>query len=374
MDTKQAIAINTRRIRAARGMSMVDVAQAAGITRQALSSIEKGLTQSPRVGNLQAIAQVLEVPIVDLLAAPPVLNTVRFRSNSIKTAKDKARKQQYLIDAAFWLSNFNSLQDLVGDQKRYKLCDVSDRLEGSRKDRPTQAAQCARDALGLKDDEPIGDIVGLMENAGIKIKANEFVLKNFFGFSVSAADGGPAIVVNASKEVTVERMIFTVAHELGHLLLHPKAYDPAKSDESKPEEKQANRFAAHFLMPQRAFEKKMSESYGLGFLEKVLHIKRFFGVSYQAVLYRLAEMEIAEYQDLYVRFNHLYQNRFGRQLKKTQEPAGLEEFDFVEDYLRLLIRKALDNDLITVNRAAEILNVSLKQMRQIINAWADVAA
>jgi len=374
MEPKQAIAINTRRIRTARGMSMIDVAQAAGITRQALSSIEKGLTQNPRIGNLQAIAQVLEVPIIDLLAAPPALNTVRFRSNSIKTAKDKAKKQQYLIDAAFWLNNFNSLQELLGDQKQYKLSDVPDKLEGSRKDRAVRAAQCAREALGLKEDEPIGDIVGLMENAGIKIKASEFALKKFFGFSVAAADGGPAIVVNASKEITIERMIFTVAHELGHLLLHPRAYDPSKNTESDSEEKQADSFAGHFLMPQRAFRKKMDESYGLGFIEKILHIKRFFGVSYKVVLHRLIEMGIAEPKDLYMKFNHLYRNRFGKHLKKAEEPVGLEEFDFVEDYLRLLVRKALDNDLITVSRASEILNVSLMEMRRIINAWADVAA
>jgi Zn-dependent peptidase ImmA (M78 family)/transcriptional regulator with XRE-family HTH domain len=374
MDPKQAIAINTRRIRSARGMSMVDVAQAAGITRQALSSIEKGLTLNPRVGNLQAIAQVLEVPIIDLLAVPPALNTVRFRSNSIKTAKDEARKQQYLIDSAFWLSNFNSLQELLDDKKQYKLSGVSDMLDGPKEGRPVMAAQYARKALGLKEDEPIGDIVGLMENAGIKIKASEFILKKFFGFSVAAADGGPAIVVNASKDITVERMIFTVAHELGHLLLHPQAYTPSKSTENDLEEEQANCFAGHFLMPQSAFNKKMNESYGLGFIDKIMHIKRFFGVSYQTVLRRWIEMEVAEPKDLYMKFNRLYQNRFGKSLKRTEEPAGLEEFDFVEDYLRLLIRKALDNELITVSRAAEILNVSLEEMRQIINSWADVAA
>ena len=374
MDPNQAIAINARRLRAARGMSMINVARAAGITRQALSNIEKGLTLNPRVSNLQSIAQVLEVSVVDLLAVPPMLKTVRFRSNSIKTAKDKARKQQYLIDAAFWLSNFNALQGLIGEKRLYKLRDALDNLEGSQKDRPVKAAECARLALGLKDDEPIGDIVDLMESAGIKIKASEFALKKFFGFSVSAADGGPAIVVNAGKEVTVERKIFTVAHELGHLLLHPQAYDPAKSTESESEEKQANRFAAHFLMPQRAFQKKMDESYGLGFVEKVLHIKRFFGVSYQSVLYRLAEMGVAEYKDLYMKFNRFYQNQFSKHLKTTQEPAGLEEFDFVEDHLRLLIRKALEKEQITVSRAAEILNVSLLEMRQIINAWADAAA
>ncbi|MFC1762986.1 helix-turn-helix domain-containing protein [Planctomycetota bacterium] len=371
MDPKQAIAINTRRIRAARGMSMVDVAQAAGITRQALSSIEKGLTQNPRVGNLQAIAQVLKVPIVDLLAEPPALNTVRFRSKSIKSGKDEARKQQYLVDTAFWLDNFNSLQELLNDKKQYKLDSVPDQLNAPD---PIKAAQFAREALDLKDDEPIGDIVGLMESAGIKVKAREFALKNFFGFSVAAVDGGPAVVVNASKDITVERMIFTVAHELGHLLLHPHAYDPTKSTENDLEEDQANCFAGHFLMPQSAFDKKMNESYGLGYIDKIMHIKRFFGVSYQTVLRRWIEMNVATPKDLYMKFNRLYQNRFGKSLKKTEEPAGLEEFDFVEDYLRMLIRKALDKGLITVSRAAEILSVSLDEMRQIINSWADAAA
>ena len=85
MDPNQAIAINARRLRAARGMSMIDVAHAAGITRQALSNIEKGLTQNPRVSNLQSIAQVLEVPVVDLLAVPPMLKTVRFRRPTSST-------------------------------------------------------------------------------------------------------------------------------------------------------------------------------------------------------------------------------------------------------------------------------------------------
>ena len=94
----------------------------------------------------------------------------------------------------------------------------------------------AREVLGLKEDEPIGDIVGLMENAGIKIKLCNFELDNFFGFSISESDGGPAIIVNKNKDIAIERQIFTVAHEFGHLLLHPDAYQPAKTQEDMNEE------------------------------------------------------------------------------------------------------------------------------------------
>ena len=43
MNPEQTIAINIRRFRASRGMSIVDTANAAGISRQALGNIEKGL-------------------------------------------------------------------------------------------------------------------------------------------------------------------------------------------------------------------------------------------------------------------------------------------------------------------------------------------
>jgi len=373
MASAEIISVNIKRLRLARGMNQQQVCSAAGISRQAYSGIEKGATKEPRVSNLQNIANALGAELMDLFAEPPRLSTVRFRSNSIKTAKDRARKEQYLIDAAYWLQDFSFLQELVGDKKEYKLTDVFKKIENLNANLSIKAAQLAREALGLKEDEPIGDIVGLMESAGIKIRTREFELRNCFGFSVSEPDGGPAIMVNTTKDITVEMQIFTVAHELGHLLLHPQAYDPAKSSESEQEEKEANLFAAHFLMPQKAFEKKMSESYGLGFIERVLHIKRFFSVSYRSILYRLADMKAADYKTLNIKFLATYKNKYGRSLKGHKEPYGLEPPDFVEDYLRSLVRRALDKALITVSRAAEILSVPLLEMREIINSWAEVA-
>lgn len=374
MNPEQTIAINVRRFRASRGMSVVNTAKAAGISRQALGNIEKGLTKEPRVSNLQALANALDVQIVDLLAVPPKLNTVRFRSNSVKTAKDKAKKEQYLIDAAFWLGDFNFLQDAVCDKKEYKLRNAVKDIGGLKNNRPVKAAELTRLAFDLKEDEPIGDIIGLMENAGIKVKTSKFELKNFFGFSISEPDGGPAIVVNSNRHVTIERQIFTVAHELGHLLLHPQAYNPDKSKENELEEKEADLFAANFLVPKSAFKKKLDESYGLGFVEKIIHVKRFFGVSYQSILHRLTDLGVSDYNSLVIKFSYLYKKKFGKSLAGHVEPNGLEEYDFVEDYLRSLIRKALDKNIITVSRAAEIQNISLIEMREIINSWAEMAA
>lgn len=384
MKPEKAISLNVKRIRTSRGMSQTSAAEAAGISRQAFIDIEKGKTKEPRVGNLQAIADTFGVQIMDLLAEPPKLSTVRFRSNSIKTGKDNAKREQCLVEAAYWLKNFNFLQSAIGDKKGYKLKSVLTEVNKSKTNRPIAAAELARKALGLKEDEPIGDIVGLMENAGIKIKLTRLDIKNFFGFSASESDGGPAIIVNTDDGISIERQIFTIAHELGHLILHPDAYDPTKTQESKREESEANAFAGYFLMPQNAFEKKLKESYGLGFVERVLHIKRFFRVSYLTVLRRMADMKLAEHGSLIAKFNTLYKNKYGESLahhkepygleKPEKEPYGLEKPDVVEDYLSTLVRRALEKDEITVSRAAEILNVPLMNMREIINSWADIAA
>jgi len=374
MDTAKVISLNVKRIRASRGMTQTAAAEAVGISRQAFIDIENGKTKEPRVSNLQAIADTFDVSIVDLMAESPKLSTVRFRSNSIKTEKDKAKKDQCLIDAAFWLNNFNFLQSAVGDKKPYKLKSVSSEITKIKNNLPRVAAELARKELGLKDDEPIGDIIGLMESAGIKIKLRKFDLKNFFGFSIAGSDGGPAIMVNNNEDITIERQIFTVAHELGHLLLHPKAYDPSKTEEGKREESEADVFAGYFLMPQVAFEKKLNESYGLGFIDRILHIKRFFGVSYLAVLHRLADMGVADYGKLMAKFMAIHKKKYGKSLNSRQEPYPLAKPDFVEDYLSSLVRKALDEEEITVSRAAEILSVPLMDMREIINSWADIAA
>ncbi|RKY05783.1 MAG: DNA-binding protein [Planctomycetota bacterium] len=373
MKPEKAISLNVKRIRASRGMTQTATAKAAGISRQAYIDIEKGKTKEPRVGNLQAIAGAFDVQIMDLLAEPPKLSTVRFRNNSMKTKKDNAKREQCLVEAACWLKNFNFLQSVVGEKKEYILKSVLAKAGDSKTTRPIVAAESAREVFGLKEDEPIGDIVGLIESAGIKIKLAQLDIKKFFGFSASESDGGPAIIVNTDKEINIERQIFTIAHELGHLILHPQAYDPSQTQESDCEESEANVFAGYFLMPKNTFEKKLSESYGLGFVERVLHIKRFFRVSYLTILHRMAEMKIAEYGALIKQFNILYK-KYGESLANHKEPCGLDTPDVVEDYLSTLVRKALEKNEITVSRAAEILNVPLMDMREIINSWADIAA
>ena len=66
------------------------------------------------------------------------------------------------------------------------------------------------------------------------------------------------------------------------------------------------------------------------------------------------------------------QFRFVRPAPKiADEPEHLVENDFVEDRLHRLVRKAVDDDEISLGRAAEILRVDIATMRDIANSWVE---
>ena len=94
----------------------------------------------------------------------------------------------------------------------------------------------------------------------------------------------------------MERQIFTVAHELGHLLLHRNSYSVNESYEpisDAKQEREADVFASHLLIPEDSFVKRWNEERGLHWIDRILSLKRYFRVSYQVILFRLKEQQNA---------------------------------------------------------------------------------
>ncbi len=248
----------------------------------------------------------------------------------------------------------------------------------SRKIAPEEAADEARENLELPCEKCIPDICELLEKAGVKIFLIESRLNKFFGLSVGEPDKGPAIAVNTDDSIPVERRIFTAAHELGHIILHGDSYVSDQLWENKEQEDEANRFAGYFLMPQESFNIIWDENRGLHWVDSVLHTKRRFRVSYKTVLKRLIDMGLTD-RGIYKKFNNSYRLRYNKILKykeepdlpekKSEEPSRLDNADFMEDRLNRLVRDAVEKDLIGISRAAEILNISIVEMRELIREW-----
>ncbi len=379
---ENTIALNLRRLRKAKDFSQERLAEKSGLSRAAYRNIETGKSE-PRVSNLQAIACALEVPIQRLVEPVQELRAVRFRSK-----KKMRSREQVLVDVVRWLADFSDLEDVLDDREDYQLDDIRKRLK-VRKNRGEAAAALAREAFGLDAEEPVRDICGLLESGGIKVGEQKVASDDFFGLSVAAADGGPAVVVNTWDRISVERWIFTAAHEFGHLILHLSDYDVVHTDEEKAHEEEANAFAAAFLMPDASFRKEWDETYGLAFVDRVLKVKRIFRVSYRTVLHRLA----TSYKgpgNIWARFQMEYKRRTGRTLLRDDEPDALAQdafrasfpedrsagepdrlsrVDFIQDRLSRLVRKAIEQEKISLGRGAEVLGISLQDMRDLTASW-----
>ncbi|MFP4231489.1 MAG: helix-turn-helix domain-containing protein [Spirochaetaceae bacterium] len=371
----ESIPANLVRYRKAKGITQQQIAKDIGISRQAYSAIEAGKSV-PKSGTLVALAEALDSSVPDILADPPSFSLLRFRSGRSMPKSEQARRDVLLHDFRRWLDDYSFLENLleVGSKWRFEDVDSYD---------PVEAAAQARNAIDVEADEPIDDIIGLLESSGAKVFTRDFELPKVFGFSAARADNGPAIAVNTSSGISIERQIFTVAHELGHLIMHEKSYVGVAGDGSDDEEAEANQFGSHFLLPKKAFAQELEESSGLPLVDLVLHIKRKFRVSYKTVLFRL----VSEYgvdSSIYQRFTVAYSQRYGKNLKGHAEPdalqdpiardeiEGLSPHDFVESGLSRLVKQAYERDLITASRAAEILQVPLEAMRSLESEWVAV--
>lgn len=69
MGVGATIATRVREQRLAKGWSLEQLAEAAGLSRDAVVRIERG-DRNPRLGTTEALASALEVPLVELIAPP----------------------------------------------------------------------------------------------------------------------------------------------------------------------------------------------------------------------------------------------------------------------------------------------------------------
>jgi len=377
---------NLRRIRTSKKLSQVQLAEKSGLSRVGYRKIEDGDSE-PKSETLIAIARALDVPLEQLLVPVRPLTQVRFRAQ-----KKLHSREEVLANVARQLDHYLQLEELLGEKKRPAFAKARKALAGlNTESRPIVAAARVRVAFGLEPSEGIRDICGLLEDHGVKVLSPSVATDGFFGLSVGEKDGGPAVAVNTWDRISVERWIFTAAHELGHLLLHLDAYDVDRTDENEDEEHAADVFASHFLMPENVFQKELKEAWGLSLYDRVFKLKRIFRVSYRSVLYRLAShLPPEQKKNVWIQFNVEYKRKNdGRSLPGTVEPEGLppdafflrpadrsaeeperlDRHDFMQDRLARLVRKALESDEITMGKAAEILELDLEEMRELANSW-----
>ncbi len=172
---------------------------------------------------------------------------------------------------------------------------------------PMQMAAEERRRLGL-GDEPVRDLFALLERNGLRILREPLPadVEISGAFVFLEAQNAAFALINSAQ--TICRQAFTAAHEYCHFLRdrnEPPLIDTLEifneGGKSRPEqggsvsdskEKFAQEFAAYFLMPPtkvRELIDRESASRRLSY-EDVLIIKRYFGVSAEALLRSLRSL------------------------------------------------------------------------------------
>lgn len=166
---------------------------------------------------------------------------------------------------------------------------------------------------------PAPDLIKTIEDAGGIVVRFDFGTKQMFGISEWIPPYPPLFFLNDNPEITADRDRFTLAHELGHVLLH--ALPNPKMEE------EADRFAAEFLMPERDIRPHLIAPIKL---HSVAKLKPYWKVAMAALIRRSRDLSIInENQYTYLRIQiqqRGYRLREPRELDiKREHPTLLRE-------------------------------------------------
>jgi len=271
-----------REAREVRSVQQAFLAEMIGVSAQAISKYERGGgTPSPEV--VERLAKHLNVPPAFFLmpARPATERRVFYRSMSAatKTARTRAEhRATWLADLTSYVSTFVELPTV--DIPDFGVPDNPLQLEDSDVE---HIAADARTHWGMRE-EPIGNMVRLMENQGVVVARDRLGAATLDSLSEYDRPTDRPIVIIGTDKGTPARWRFDAAHELGHLILH-KRVDRRRvksATEHKVMETQAHRFASAFLLPRDPFRDELFAAS----LDAMLAMKPRWRVSVAAMIMR----------------------------------------------------------------------------------------
>lgn len=336
------IAERLKQLRMARGLSLDGLAEQIGgiVTKQAISKYETGKAR-PTPTVLQALAGALGVKAAELLRAPEIaVEFIAYRKGSGLRKKEQGQVENLVARV---LEERVRLQEMTGETEAFNVPVRS--LAVRDPEDAEGAAEGLREQwrLGLA---PIAGVVSVLEDHlihVIEIDADE----KFDGISAVTTDTegtlrGAAVVTR--RGLPGERQRMNLAHELGHIVLDvPEDVD---------EEKAAFRFAGAFLAPAQALYREVGLKRAFVQGEELVMLKLKYGISVQALLYRLQALGIigpAHYRQWCIAIN--------RQGYRKQEPYGLEPER--PQWLRRMVLRALSEGLMTREEGERVLGEQL---------------
>lgn len=320
-----------RQARIARGLSMRELAGKVGVSPTAISKYEHG-ESVPRPSVLLRLARELGVQTGCFFRKIEVeLRAPAYRKHGRFPAKVQKTIEAVVANA---LENYLTVESLFPEGRQIRFDTRLDPIASI--EDAEEAAESLRTAWDIGSD-PIDDLTARLEDHGVTV-IMILLQGGFDGFSCWANETIPVVVCPTG--ISGDRQRFSLAHELGHLIL-----DVAEGVDA---EKVAHRFAGAFLVPRSAVFRELGQKRSNLDVDELMILRQEYGISMQAWVRRAYDLGIIS-QYTYRRTCQ----EFSRMRWRREEPGDQLPEESPRRFL-LLVRQALAEGLISQATAAEL--------------------
>jgi Zn-dependent peptidase ImmA (M78 family) len=190
---------------------------------------------------------------------------------------------------------------------------------------------------------PIADLRYILESNGVVVTCLNTNSEKIDAFSQRTIinDGEMFIIAISSIGQTSARARFDMAHELGHILLHPWSEDIEliSREEFKARERQANTFASAFLLPRSSFIKDVS--FYPTTLDYYKHLKQKWNVSISAMIYRAYYLKVISFNQYQYLMRQVSKNGW-----REKEPGDIS-YSLESNVLTSAVNLLIENKVLT---------------------------
>lgn len=265
--------------REARGLTQSALASVTGISQASVSKIESGIRNASE-SELSILANALRYP-----SSLFCLDEKTYRNGALVDflfRKGMAVRQRALgsIGARLELLaiHLKPLFSAIDIQPALPLPIIP--VSGDSHSTPASIAAQVRIQWKIPAG-PIPDIMSLIEAAGIVIVPFLFKAEKVDAASVVRPDLPPIIFADLTKPM--DRLRFSLAHELGHLIMHARS--PIESEQDRDFEVEADAFAGNLMVPGTDLKPHIFPGIGL---DDFIGLKLRWRASIRCLVYRSA--------------------------------------------------------------------------------------
>lgn len=341
------IAERIKRARMAAGLSQRELAARAELSAMAISKFERGET-TPTSGTLIRLARALGTRTEFFLRPETVrLEKPEYRKRSSLGAKQLARIEADILDQ---VERFTELIHLFPSSPVSTFS-----VPSSMAKRISSLDDVESAAVAVREDWRLGHnaipcLADTLEERGFLVLTTSADATSKFDGLAATVGGLPLVVVGA--DWPGDRQRFTMAHELGHLVLAGRL--AADLDE----EKACDRFAGAFLAPRDAVVLELGERRSRLEPRELHALKHAYGLSMMAWVFRARDTGIIAPNTADALFR-----LFSFKGWRKQEPGAPVAPEAPKLFERLVLR-ALAEDMVSTSKAAELTGTPLGEFRR----------